>query len=111
MTRCSFSVSLRLAVLGLSLVSAAGCSPKECETSANCEDGTVCTESGICVEVACNSSVEIRPPPAINSATTMAMVSRVSSSSSVYWRWVRFCTASTPVTRPSRRIGTPAREW
>ena len=56
--RRSLSAALRLALLGLALVSVAGCVAKECETSANCEDGTVCTESGFCVEVSCISSVE-----------------------------------------------------
>jgi hypothetical protein len=48
---------LHLASL-LLLLLLAGCQAKECETSANCQDGTVCTESGICVEVSCNSSGE-----------------------------------------------------
>ncbi|MBJ93052.1 MAG: hypothetical protein CMP23_01105 [Rickettsiales bacterium] len=45
-----------LALLGLLLLTS--CEATECETSANCENGTVCTESGRCVEVSCHSSVE-----------------------------------------------------
>ena len=49
-------------------------------------------------------------PAATISASTMAMVCSVSISSSSYWRRVRFCTTSTPSTRPARTIGTPASE-
>jgi hypothetical protein len=41
----------------------------------------------------------------------MAMISSASISSSSYWRWVRFCTTSTPRTRPPRSTGTPRKEW
>ncbi len=46
-----------------------------------------------------------------SSASTMAMVCSVSTSSSSYCRRVRFWTTSTPSTRPARTIGTPASEW
>ena len=50
------------------------------------------------------------PAAASTSASSIATVSKVSTSSSVYRRGARFCTASTPKVRPARRTGTASSE-
>ena len=53
-----------------------------------------------------SSALSAAPLAASSSASSMVTVSRTSTSSSVYWRGLRFCAASTPTIRPARRTGT-----